>query len=1095
MSGGWWKKWCLLFALAISGACATDSVPQNAQNQREDPNSCSNPCEVGETRCNGASIEACASDAKGCFRWAAGVDCAADGTMCDDSSEPAICLTEPGTCQDGALNQDESDVDCGGQRCVACEIGKTCDSADDCESNNCDLGVSDACVPSDQETCTDGSQNQDETDVDCGGGVCPACEEGAECSADTDCASGSCDNGTCEPGGGPCNDGEVRCSANTVQTCEAAQWVETQICAQACAAGACDDAVQCQQMATRCFKNSVQQCNANGTAWQHLDICNEDCDAGLCTGACEPNALRCNGDKQEVCGADGQTWTEQESCALGCSHRVCIQDALENKGVPTTMSGTHVYEGCVDIELGGSIDVPADETLEIWAKCLNVTQSSSINLGSGATLIFHATETITNDGTISGGAFVRLDAYQSLTNSGDISSNRVEVRGDVLTNAATGTIGGSDSYALYGSEWTNDGTHDGVVSVMPPETLSSPTHPEGYQWNMADDAVSVAWNKPFASVKGYYVAVNSGELPSPSNGEFTTSENVTLPLELFRPGLNHITVVSVNDDSTVGEVTADFAIDFNVTAPNVTSTSHPDPFEWSATDDVFIEWADANSVEPDSFVGYWYAWDHRGDTNPDENTGTFRNDNKILFNDQASGVWTFHIVNIDRFGRTSPVPGRYEVRIGPDPGAGNIAGTITDADGEPVRGAAVSLNGGVYRATTVASGDYTFRGEVPAAAFDWEVSVEAPGYMPKSEMVRIGADAAEVVDFELASNNRVPVYKLGYEVQLDSGVVHQSEHNDIALGRPGEVIWSANSRAGISTTTGQSLTPLSIASENSARIDVGWDGHHYFAASSSYCSYYVDCVNYLFYDAARALVQNRRMTGWDDFYAPSMVWDGSRFVLVGFDDSGLRVGSTVPEEDEDGPVASGFSSSYGPQSRTAAFFDGSAIAVAALIHDGRYKVIFTRVTRDGSEVQAPVTVADLGKYGAPVGLAFDGDRYHVTYKGGERKSNGEYPLYIRSVDTAGTLGAETELDSESSSYGAPMVAFDGRNLIVAYSADGRGFVEVRDPSNYDIVESFSLGFAHSINIDFGYHVGAAAIVYGRDNGDRTGLQMRQLTIR
>lgn len=59
----------------------------------------------------------------------------------------AIMLTgcgEEETCTDGILNQDESGIDCG--------------------------GVCEACA-----TCTDGIQNGDETGVDCGGTDCDAC--------------------------------------------------------------------------------------------------------------------------------------------------------------------------------------------------------------------------------------------------------------------------------------------------------------------------------------------------------------------------------------------------------------------------------------------------------------------------------------------------------------------------------------------------------------------------------------------------------------------------------------------------------------------------------------------------------------------------------------------------------------------------------------------------------------------------------------------------------------------------------------------------------------------------------------------------------
>jgi len=44
-------------------------------------------------------------------------------------------------------------------------------------------------------SCNDGIQNQDETDIDCGG-TCPACESGQSCVVDSDCQSGYCDEVT-----------------------------------------------------------------------------------------------------------------------------------------------------------------------------------------------------------------------------------------------------------------------------------------------------------------------------------------------------------------------------------------------------------------------------------------------------------------------------------------------------------------------------------------------------------------------------------------------------------------------------------------------------------------------------------------------------------------------------------------------------------------------------------------------------------------------------------------------------------------------------------------------------------------------------------
>ncbi len=77
------------------------------------------------------------------------------------------------TCDDGIQNGDETDVDCGGTACVACD--PTCSDGiqnQDETDVDCGGGTCTACDP----TCSDGIQNGDETDVDCGGSTCAACE-------------------------------------------------------------------------------------------------------------------------------------------------------------------------------------------------------------------------------------------------------------------------------------------------------------------------------------------------------------------------------------------------------------------------------------------------------------------------------------------------------------------------------------------------------------------------------------------------------------------------------------------------------------------------------------------------------------------------------------------------------------------------------------------------------------------------------------------------------------------------------------------------------------------------------------------------------
>src|SRR5581483_3405886 len=84
------------------------------------------------------------------------------------------------SCSDGFQNETETDVDCGGPACSACEAGDHCAVASDCTSGVCTAGTCQA------PTCSDGVENGNETDVDCGA-TCPDCADGRHCAVADDC--------------------------------------------------------------------------------------------------------------------------------------------------------------------------------------------------------------------------------------------------------------------------------------------------------------------------------------------------------------------------------------------------------------------------------------------------------------------------------------------------------------------------------------------------------------------------------------------------------------------------------------------------------------------------------------------------------------------------------------------------------------------------------------------------------------------------------------------------------------------------------------------------------------------------------------------
>ena len=131
----------------------------------------------------------------------------------------ANCRVED-TCSNNEKDGTESDTDCGG-KCAKCANGKTCHLHTDCDSSFCDfeadgIGVcaefvcheddecgGDSnpgdwhCVNQECVKCDDGKKNGYETDTDCGGPHCGACDIGQSCKEPSDCISNECSGNIC----------------------------------------------------------------------------------------------------------------------------------------------------------------------------------------------------------------------------------------------------------------------------------------------------------------------------------------------------------------------------------------------------------------------------------------------------------------------------------------------------------------------------------------------------------------------------------------------------------------------------------------------------------------------------------------------------------------------------------------------------------------------------------------------------------------------------------------------------------------------------------------------------------------------------------
>lgn len=238
----------------------------------------------------------------------------------------------PPNCNDGRLNNDESDVDCGGP-CAPCPDAGACNRNEDCESTICRDGV---CVAM---ACDDAIQNGAESDVDCGG-PCDLCVELKNCNTRSDCLSGVCTQGLCTA---PTCDDRVLNGSETNVDC----------------GGECEPCVQCdaQSPCTPGTYCSAGQCTpqlSNGQACQVSEICQSGyCGNGYCceNGDCCDRKSHCNDifDAPATCDSEPECRGHRLESACrnnNCEARQVADDSACTPDIVSNDCGPYPSVGC-----------------------------------------------------------------------------------------------------------------------------------------------------------------------------------------------------------------------------------------------------------------------------------------------------------------------------------------------------------------------------------------------------------------------------------------------------------------------------------------------------------------------------------------------------------------------------------------------------------------------------------------------------------------------------------------------------------------------------------------------------------------------------
>jgi len=331
----------------------------------------------------GDSVAAGGSDETG------GIDPTADGTTSDTGNADTAAVDSEGSgggdqdgggdgsCNDGVKNTNESDVDCGGPDCPACEPPQMCVEDEDCTTEVCANGECQA------PTCYDDIQNGNESGVDCGGN-CPTvclpgpgpCESDIECDDGEFCLDGECMSSDCRNGIQDSNETDIDCGGVDCPdcgddgSCVLEEDCESNVCEMGvCQAATCEDGVENgDETDTDCGGGDCDPCPNGADCNIGGDCISALCDMGTCTaGSCsdmvQNNAetdVDCGGPQCDPCEDDGEC-VEGDDCDSGvctmmntCAPPAC-DDGVENGDETDIDCGNscgantcQVGEGCDD---------------------------------------------------------------------------------------------------------------------------------------------------------------------------------------------------------------------------------------------------------------------------------------------------------------------------------------------------------------------------------------------------------------------------------------------------------------------------------------------------------------------------------------------------------------------------------------------------------------------------------------------------------------------------------------------------------------------------------------------------------------------------
>jgi predicted RNase H-like HicB family nuclease len=194
-------------------------------------------------------------------------------------------------------------------------------------------------------------------------------------------------------------------------------------------------------------------------------------------------------------------------------------------------------------------------------------------------------------------------------------------------------------------------------------------------------AVSLSWSPVQDSGSGlghyevwrYSGPQDPGTLASPAAGVTETRFTDTAK-DLHDGALYYYSIVPVDragNRRTSGNQRVSCLCDKSALAPVLSSSTHPNPLDWSNTDAAKLEWA--TPADSTGIAGYYWSLDQALGTLPDPRKADFIEGNELELTGLKDGVWYLHMVSKDLAGNISTEASHYQFNIDTAPPPAPVA--------------------------------------------------------------------------------------------------------------------------------------------------------------------------------------------------------------------------------------------------------------------------------------------------------------------------------------------------------------------------------------------------------------------------------------